>query len=370
MSLYDQSQVTGLGILQLTGATQTVGSDTPIIDRISALSDVVEAHSGTSLANGAAGYSKGSTYRLTSAPAGVPALYQNIGSNTSSQWALMETSAVQNSVVVYNSDATAGPLTIPAAKMVDAILDRNGGTTDRTDVTDTATALIAAIPGAIVGSAFQFTLRNISATAGQKITVTAGSGVTLSGNAVVYANGATQFIGIVTALGTPAVTIYVITDTDALQPAVEAASSVNTLQFSTSATGAAPSFMAVGSDTNIGATFAGKGTGVTALGQATGSVHAFTGINYIPTETGANNAIAGALLDANGTAIPIATGLEVVVKLAHTLQAGANTFNLNAGGAVAIKSHFNVANNIATVYAATGVIRMVFDGTQWVDLSQ
>jgi hypothetical protein len=106
--------------------------------------------------------------------------------------------------------------------------------------------------------------------------------------------------------------------------------------------------------TNNTGTF-GAGSGSTVTGP----------INYIATETGANNAIAGAL-----AGVTLQAGLEVSVKLAHTLQAGANTFNLNGGGAVAIKSHYNIANNIATVYAATGVITMIYDGTEWLDMAQ
>lgn len=92
--------------------------------------------------------------------------------------------------------------------------------------------------------------------------------------------------------------------------------------------------------------------------------------NYIATETGASNAIAGALTDASGANVTLAAGLCVTVKLAHTLQAGANTFNLNAGGAVAIRSHFNVANNLGTAYAATGFWTGCYDGTEWVDASE
>lgn len=95
--------------------------------------------------------------------------------------------------------------------------------------------------------------------------------------------------------------------------------------------------------------------------------------NQVPnvvTDTGANNAIVGALLDANGSAIPLVGGLVVNVLLAHTLQAGANTFNLNGGGAVAIKSHFNGTSDIAAVYAATGFISLVYTGSVWADMSQ
>ena len=60
----------------------------------------------------------------------------------------------------------------------------------------------------------------------------------------------------------------------------------------------------------------------------------------------------------------------VTVKLSHTLQAGANTFNYAGNGAVAIASSRNPSNNIATGYAATGEITLRFLGNQWLDVSQ
>ena len=88
--------------------------------------------------------------------------------------------------------------------------------------------------------------------------------------------------------------------------------------------------------------------------------------NYIATENGANNAIATAA--ASGPTLT--TGLVVTVQLAHTLQAGANTFAYNGGSALSIKKHFNVATDLSTVYAATGVIQLFYNGTLWLDLSQ
>lgn len=92
-------------------------------------------------------------------------------------------------------------------------------------------------------------------------------------------------------------------------------------------------------------------------------------VNYIATETGANNAIAAAFSSNNPA---LAGGLLVTVKLAHTLQAGANTFAYNGGGAVIIKSHINPNNNIATPYIALGTITLMYDGaiTAWLDMSQ
>lgn len=84
------------------------------------------------------------------------------------------------------------------------------------------------------------------------------------------------------------------------------------------------------------------------------------------TDNGATNAIATAA----GSGPTLYTGLTVQVLLAHTLQAGADTFAYNGGAAVAIKSSRNTANNIATAYAVGGVITMVYNGTVWLDVSQ
>jgi hypothetical protein len=110
---------------------------------------------------------------------------------------------------------------------------------------------------------------------------------------------------------------------------------------------------------------------LTSQGGAGGNgnlVGAFTAqsLNYIATENGATNAIATA-----AAAGPTLTaGLSINLQLAHTLQAGANTFAYNAGSALAIKSHRDPSANIAAIYAATGVISLAYNGTLWLDLSQ
>lgn len=88
---------------------------------------------------------------------------------------------------------------------------------------------------------------------------------------------------------------------------------------------------------------------------------------------GAANAITATLTDSDGANVPLADGLTLLVDLgANTLQAGANTMNLNAGGAVSIVSHYNVANNIGTAYAAQGFVTLVYNQTSsvWMDMSQ
>ena len=86
---------------------------------------------------------------------------------------------------------------------------------------------------------------------------------------------------------------------------------------------------------------------------------------YAATDAGATNAVTALV-----PGLPQVTGACVTLILGHTLQAGANTFALNAATAVAIRSHFNQANTIGTAYAATGTVQLLYNGTYWLDLSQ
>jgi len=93
-------------------------------------------------------------------------------------------------------------------------------------------------------------------------------------------------------------------------------------------------------------------------------------INFIASETGANNAIVGRFSSLILLSQQAVTGMQVQILLAHTLQAGANTFALGGGSAVAIKSHLNPANNIATGYPSGSVISLLYNGSVWLDMSQ
>jgi hypothetical protein len=95
------------------------------------------------------------------------------------------------------------------------------------------------------------------------------------------------------------------------------------------------------------------------------------GSNFVVNETGANNAIVGS---GQYSCMPRIYGLTVQVALAHSLQAGANTFNYCGVGAKPIRSHFNSANNIGTAYDSSGVITLQWaqtaKGQFWLDMSQ
>lgn len=104
---------------------------------------------------------------------------------------------------------TADVVTYTAAQLLSRLIlrDPNGGA--RSDVTPTAALIVAGVPGAIVGSAFEFTIKN-DADAAETITVTAGADVTLVGTMTIAQNNSKRFRAVITNIGggTEAVTIY------------------------------------------------------------------------------------------------------------------------------------------------------------------
>lgn len=103
-------------------------------------------------------------------------------------------------------DATAGARTYTAAEILGGLILRDPAGAGRSDVTPTAAQIVAALgPEPQVGDSFEFTIRN-TADLAETITVTAGSGVTLSGTMTIAQNNSKRFLAVVTSLA--AVTIY------------------------------------------------------------------------------------------------------------------------------------------------------------------
>jgi hypothetical protein len=86
--------------------------------------------------------------------------------------------------------------------------------------------------------------------------------------------------------------------------------------------------------------------------------------DYNVLDTGANNALVITL-----PGLPQTAGIHVAIKLAHSLQIGANTIALNGGTPVAIQGAKTLAN-ITAGYVSGGTINVLFDGTRYVDISQ
>ena len=115
-------------------------------------------------------------------------------------------------ISITNSVTIASGTTLTAAQLTGSgngfavILRTGGGGSGFNDQTDTAAAIVSAIPSVVVNARFQFRYIN---TTGQTGTITAGSGVTVNATNTTTANGATHdYVGVITNVGTPAVSIY------------------------------------------------------------------------------------------------------------------------------------------------------------------
>ena len=106
---------------------------------------------------------------------------------------------------VATVEVTAGAHTYSAAELLGGLILRDPTDADRSDPTDTAVNIIAAIKQVGVGNSFEFTIIN-TADAAETITVGAGTDVTLSGTMTIAQSNAKRFLCLVTAATT--VTIY------------------------------------------------------------------------------------------------------------------------------------------------------------------
>ena len=153
---------------------------------------------------------------------------------------------------------------------------------------------------------------------------------------------------------------------------VPAASGVDTVNIATgnaAATAAKVVNIATGIPNTSGNNQVMIGGGAKSAVTMNAVVTAYKATNLI-TATGGANALVGALLDANGSAVTVAAGLRVTVANgSYTLQAGANTFNLNTHGVDAIKKASAPTTDIAAI-AANAYIDLIWNGTSWLVMGQ
>jgi hypothetical protein len=79
-------------------------------------------------------------------------------------------------------------------------------------------------------------------------------------------------------------------------------------------------------------------------------------LNLIWNETGANNAIAG-----NLPGVPLSDGMVITIKLAHSLQAGVNTFAYGGGAPLQIRKHTVPGSPLTTPYVVGSFVMLVYD---------
>lgn len=296
---------------------------------------------------------------------GSPAIYQNTGSSAVPAWTLLDTALPGDtaSSLIDTNSVTALDVGTTASAV------------NNLRVTNSATGAVGAnqVKLSAVGTdaAVSVAIEPKGATGITTIGLSTGTGDIIVGSSsgaqsVKLGNGAgvatvnlanTTVAGAVVNIAS-AVTGAGITDTLTIAGGNAAATGVKIVNIATGTPG---------TDGNNRVTVGGGATSRVSVKALTTQTRVS---NYIATETGANNAIAGALLDASGAAVAEAEGLEVVVALAHTLQAGANTFALNGGAAGAIKKHTDGTTDIGTAYASTGVVKLLKKGAVWMDMSQ
>jgi len=104
---------------------------------------------------------------------------------------------------------TAGVETYTVAQFKTGLLLRDPNGAGRADVTPTAALIVAGFADCNVGFSFDVHIRN-TADGAETITLTAGTGVTISGTATIAQNNAKTFRFVVTnnAIGSQAVTAY------------------------------------------------------------------------------------------------------------------------------------------------------------------
>lgn len=122
--------------------------------------------------------------------------------------AIANTGRVLEGAMTVTTKTTAAAVTYTAAELLGGLILRDPNGAGRSDVTPTAALLKAAFPGVNTGTAFEFTIRN-TADAAETITITAGTGVTLSGTMTIAQNNSKRFLLQFTNTGsTPTATLY------------------------------------------------------------------------------------------------------------------------------------------------------------------
>lgn len=193
-----------------TGTAPLVVSSTTPVENLTASNVVTNANlTGpiTSVGNAtavAAQTGTGSTFVMSASPTLVT---PNIGAATASSLTATATvtagGQIHGAIVNTAVSDTAGT-TLSAASMVGGVITRSGPTAAYTDTTATASAIVAAITNAQVGTSFDLTIINTVAFAQ---TIAAGAGVTLAGTTALAASSARRFVGTITNVATPAVTL-------------------------------------------------------------------------------------------------------------------------------------------------------------------
>lgn len=218
-----------------------------------------------------------------------------------------------SAATVNTAVTTAAGTTLTAAAITGGLITRTGPTAVFTDTTDTAAAIIAALPGAVSGQTFYITIVNKTAFTQ---TLAGGTGVTLTGFTVIPGNS--SFYALVKLTSLTAVSI--------LGTYVSSNIAINAAQFTTAA----------------------LSVGTLAAGTITGAYHT------VLTNTGATpgaqtvRTAAQMLADIPGAQV----GFGYMLRIVNT-GAGTLTLTADAGPTVTITGTATVAQNVFRDYVVT-----------------
>lgn len=112
-------------------------------------------------------------------------------------------------LAVVTTIATVGAVTYTSSEVMGGLILRDPAGAARADLIATAANLRSILSGPIVGSSFEFTIRN-TADAAETITLTTNTGITLSGTMTIAQNNTKRFLVVFTNVGagTEAATVY------------------------------------------------------------------------------------------------------------------------------------------------------------------
>ena len=154
----------------------------------------------------------GNNLRLTYNDAnGSAATYADLQVSSTGYMAIRNSAAKgQGAIItktVVQSDSTAGAKTYSAAELLSGYIIRDPAGSDRSDVFPNAADIISAIPNCADSDSFKFIIKN-AADAEETITLTTGTGITITGTATIARNNTKEFLCVVSDVDAAAVTIY------------------------------------------------------------------------------------------------------------------------------------------------------------------